>query len=186
MAQNIKEAFASQLAGGKVVITDILDTKNPEQKRIEVAQLVKSDKPNLIGILQNIPSQTVLVAWMPILKSEMDKRKFEVGGVLDKYIADQLEGFSTNIEVKESVEPFTWMEDGRFVKVNRNAKMNKSGSDGQYLLKEENYIFRQTALVIGPANHVKIQHDGVTSTPPNYDVIEAALQEQVQESIANG
>lgn len=185
MAKNIKEAFASQLASGKVIITDILDTKNPDQKRIEIAQLVKSDKPNLIGILQNIPQQTVLVAWMPVLKTELEARKFEVGGNLDKFIADQLQGFSTNIEVKESTEPTTWLEDGRFVRVNRTAKMNKSGDDAKYLLSEGNYIFRQTSLVVGKPNHIKIQHDEITAEAPNYDVIEAALQEQVQETIMN-
>lgn len=186
MAKNIKEAFASQLAKGKVIITDILDTKNPDQKRIEVAQLVKSDKPNLIGILQNIPQQTVLVAWMPVLKTELELRKFEVGGTLDNFIKDQLQGFTTNIEVKESVEPSTWLEDGRFIRVNRTAKMNKSGDDAMYLLKDGNYIFRQTSLVVGEPNHIRLQHDEMTSEAPNYDVIEAALQEQAQESIANG
>lgn len=185
MATNIKEAFASQLAKGKVIITDILDTKNPDQKRIEVAQLVKSDKPNLIGILQNRPSTTVLVAWMPVLKTELEARKFEVGGILDNFIKDQLKGLSTNIEVKESIEPFTWMEDGRFVRVNKNAKMNKSGDDGKYLLKDGNYIFRQTSLIVGEPNHVNLQHNGMVDESPNYDVLEAVLQEQITETIAN-
>lgn len=57
MAKNIKETFATQLATGKVVITEILDTNNPDQKRIEVAQLVKGDAPNLIGILQKTKSR---------------------------------------------------------------------------------------------------------------------------------
>ena len=185
MAKNIKEAFASQLSSGKVIVTDILDTKNPDQKRIEIAQLVKSDKPNLIGILQNIPQQTVVVAWMPVLASEVENRKFEVGGVLDKFIADQLQGFSTNIQINESIEPFTWLEDGRFIRVNRNAKMNKSGDDAKYLLYDGNYIFRQTSLIVGNPNHVKIQHDGMTTEEPNYEALETILQEQVQESIMN-
>lgn len=186
MAKNIKEAFASQLKGKKVIITDILDTKNPEQKRIEVAQLVESDRPNLIGILQNIPSTTVLVAWMPVLKSELETRGFKVGGELDNYIKDQLQGFSTNIQVNESVEPTVWIEDNRFVRVNKTAKMNKSGEDAQYLLKDDNYIFRQTQLVVGPANHIKVQHDRMTSEAPNYDIIEAMLQEKADKVVIEG
>ena len=73
----------------------------------------------------------------------------------------------------------------KIVRVNKNAKMNKSGDDGKYLLKDDNYIFRHTELVAGPANNTKVQHNGLTATPPNYEVLEAALQNEVAESIAS-
>lgn len=184
MAKNIKETFATQLATGKVVITEILDTNNPDQKRIEVAQLVKGDKPNLISIAQNQNNGTVLVAWMPWLTSEIQSRGFKVGGHLDTFIAKELAGASTNIQVEESTTPFTWM-DGTSIRVNKNAKMNKSGADGKYLVVDGDYIFRQTSLVSGPPVNVKVQHDAMIDEAPNYDVIEATLQAEAGVQIAN-
>ena len=134
MAKNIKETFASQLSTGKVIITDILDTNNPEQKRIEVAQLVKGDAPNLIGILQKQNQGFVLVAWMPVLTSMVKEKGFKVGGELDGFLATELAGATTNIQVEESVKPFTWEDGDGKIHVNRNAKMNKSGEEGNILL----------------------------------------------------
>lgn len=184
MAKNIKETFASQLANGKVVITDILDTNNPEQKRIEVAQLVKGDAPNLIGILQKQNQGSVLVAWMPVLTTMVTEKGFKVGGHLDTFLEKELGGTSTNIQVEESTTPFTWM-DGTSIRVNRNAKMNKSGAEGKYLVVDGDYIFRQTSLVSGPPANVTVKHDAMIDEAPNYDVIEATLQASVGVSIAN-
>ena len=185
MAKNIKETFASQLATGKVVITDILDTQNPDQKRIEVAQLVKSDRPNLIGILQNQNNGSTLVAWMPVLTTMVKEKGFKVGGHLDTFLAKELAGAVTNIQVEESTTPFTWVDEGKFIRVNKNAKMNKSGAEGKYLTIDGDYIFRQTSLVSGPPVNVKVQHDAMTDEAPNYEVLEAALQEEAGVAIAN-
>ena len=176
MAKNIKETFAAQLAGGKVIITDILDTNNPDQKRIEVAQLVKGDAPNLIGILQKQNQGSTLVAWMPVLTSMVAEKKFKIGGELDGFLATELAGATTNIQVEESVKPFVWTDEDGKVRVNRNAKMNKSGEEGKYLTNGDNYIFRQTSLVTGTPNNVKVQHDDMIEEAPNYDVLEASLQ----------
>jgi hypothetical protein len=184
MAKNIKETFATQLATGKVVITDILDTNNPDQKRIEVAQLVKGDAPNLISILQKQNQGSVLVAWMPVLTTMVAEKGFKVGGHLDTFLEKELAGASTNIQVEESTTPFTWM-DGTSIRVNKNAKMNKSGAEGKYLTVDGDYIFRQTSLVSGPPANVKVQHDGMTEEAPNYDVIEATLQASAGVAIAN-
>lgn len=184
MAKNIKETFAKELASGKVVITDILDTNNPKQKRIEVAQLVKGDAPNLIGILQKQNQGSVLVAWMPVLTTMVTEKGFKVGGHLDTFLAKELNGVSTNIQVEESTTPFTWM-DGTSIRVNRKAKMNKSGAEGKYLTVDGDYIFRQTSLVSGPPVNVKVQHDSMTEEAPNYDVIEATLQASAGVAIAN-
>ena len=185
MAKNIKETFASQLATGKVVITDILDTTKPEQKRIEVAQLVKGDRPNLIGIMQNQNNGSVLVAWMPVLTTTVVEKGFKVGGYLDTFLTKELEGVSTNIQVEESTKPFTWLDEGKFIRVNKNAKMNKSGNEGKYLTVDGDYIFRQTSLVSGPPVNVKVQHNAMIDESPNYDVIEAALQASAGVAIAN-
>lgn len=185
MAKNIKETFATQLANGKVVITDILDTNNPDQKRIEVAQLVKGDAPNLIGILQKQNQGSVLVAWMPVLTTMVSEKGFKVGGHLDTFLAKELAGASTNIQVEESTKPFTWLDEGKFIRVNKNAKMNKSGSEGKYLTVDGDYIFRQTSLVSGPPANVKVQHDSMIDEAPNYDVIEATLQASAGVAIAN-
>lgn len=184
MAQNIKETFAKELATGKVVVTEVMDTKVAEQKRIEIAQLVKGDSPNLIGIMQGNTGGTVLVAWMPIKAEIASAKKLKAGDIFDEKFAEELSGVSANIQVTEKTEPFTWLEGGRFIRVNKNAKMNKSGEDGKYLTKDSNYIFRQTELVAGPANNTKVQHDGLTATPPDYEVLEAVLQNQVAEEIA--
>jgi len=184
MAKNIKETFATQLATGKVVITDILDTNNPDQKRIEVAQLVKGDAPNLISILQKQNQGSVLVAWMPVLTTMVAEKGFKVGGYLDTFLAKELAGASTNIQVEESTTPFTWM-DGTSIRVNKNAKMNKSGAEGKYLTVDGDYIFRQTSLVSGPPANVKVQHDGMIDEAPNYEVIEATLQANAGVAIAN-
>jgi len=184
MAKNIKETFATQLATGKVVITDILDTNKPDQKRIEVAQLVKGDAPNLISILQKQNQGSVLVAWMPVLTTMVAEKGFKVGGHLDTFLEKELAGASTNIQVEESTTPFTWM-DGTSIRVNKNAKMNKSGAEGKYLTVDGDYIFRQTSLVSGPPVNVKVQHDGMTEEAPNYDVIEATLQASAGVAIAN-
>jgi len=183
MATNIKQQFAKQLETGKVVITDILETNNPDQKRIEVAQLVKNESPNLISIFQNTASGSVRVAWMPISVEMFTKGKFAVGKFVEDCIADQLNGNTVNVQVNESDKPFTWME-GTTLRVNKNAKKNKSGEDGNYLTVGDNYIFRQTSLVAGPAKDVIIKHDGMTSEAPDYDVLEAALQEEAAQ-IAN-
>ena len=184
MAKNIKETFATQLATGKVVIADILDTNKPDQKRIEVAQLVKGDAPNLISILQKQNQGSVLVAWMPVLTTMVAEKGFKVGGHLDTFLEKELAGASTNIQVEESTTPFTWM-DGTSIRVNKNAKMNKSGTEGKYLTVDGDYIFRQTSLVSGPPVNVKVQHDGMTEEAPNYDVIEATLQASAGVAIAN-
>lgn len=176
MAKNIKETFAAQLAGGKVIIVDILETSTPEQKRIEVAQLVKGDAPNLIGILQKQNQGSTLVAWMPVLTSMVAEKKFKIGGELDGFLATELAGATTNIQVEESVKPFTWVDEDDKVRVNRNAKMNKSGEEGKYLTNGGNYIFRQTSLVTGSPNNVKVQHDDMIDEAPNYDILEASLQ----------
>ena len=190
MAKNIKETFAAQLAGGKVIITDILDTNNPDQKRIEVAQLVKGDAPNLIGILQKQNQGSTLVAWMPVLTSMVAEKKFKIGGELDGFLATELAGATTNIQVEESVKPFVWTDEDGKVRVNRNAKMNKSGEEGKYLTNGDNYIFRQTSLVTGTPNNVKVQHDDMIEEAPNYDVLEASLQTTaiapVQSSLTGG
>lgn len=176
MAKDIKNKFAAQLAGGKVIITDILETSNPDQKRIEVAQLVKGDAPNLIGILQKQNQGSTLVAWMPVLTSMVAEKKFKIGGELDGFLATELAGATTNIQVEESVKPFTWVDEDDKVRVNRNAKMNKSGEEGKYLTNGGNYIFRQTSLVTGSPNNVKVQHDDMIEEAPNYDILEASLQ----------
>ena len=185
MAKNIKETFASQLASGKVVVTEILDTNNPDQKRIEVAQLVKNNRPNLIGIMQNQNNGTVLVAWMPALTTMVKEKGFKVGGFVDTFIAKELAGTSVNIQVEEKTSLFTWLDEGKFIRVNKNAKMNKSGAEGKYLTFDGDYIFRQTSLVSGEPNHIKIQHDDMTEEAPNYDVLEAALQAESGVQIAN-
>lgn len=185
MAQNIKETFDKQLSTGKVVVTEVMDTKVAGQKRIEVAQLVKSDSPNLIGIMQGNAGGTVVVAWMPVKAEIVASKKLKAGDIFDEKFAEELLGVEANIQVTEQTEPFTWLQDGRFVRVNKNAKMNKSGDDGKYLMKDDNYIFRHTELVVGPANNTKVQHNGLTATPPNYEVIEAALQHEVAEQIAS-
>lgn len=176
MAKDIKNKFAAQLAGGKVIITDILETSNPDQKRIEVAQLVKGDAPNLIGILQKQNQGSTLVAWMPVLTSMVAEKKFKIGGELDSFLATELAGATTNIQVEESVKPFTWVDEDDKVRVNRNAKMNKSGEEGKYLTNGGNYIFRQTSLVTGSPNNVKVQHDDMIEEAPNYNILEASLQ----------
>jgi hypothetical protein len=178
MAKDIKNKFAAQLAGGKVIITDILETSNPNQKRIEVAQLVKGDAPNLIGILQKQNQGSTLVAWMPVLTSMVAEKKFKIGGELDGFLATELAGATTNIQVEESVKPFTWEDEDGKVRVNKNAKMRpgKDGAEGMYLTSGGNYIFRQTSLVTGSPNNVKVQHDDMIEEAPNYDILEASLQ----------
>lgn len=185
MAKNIKETFAKELATGKVVVTEILDTNNPDQKRIEVAQLIKNDKPNLIGIMQNQNNGTVVVAWMPVLTTMVKEKGFKVRGFVDDFIATELAGESVNIQIEESTKPFTWLDEGKFIRVNKNAKMNKSGAEGKYLTLDGDYIFRQTSLVSGEPNHSRVQHDDMISEAPNYDVLEAALQAEAGVQIAN-
>lgn len=183
--KNIKQVFAKELTSGKVIITDILDTNNPDQKRIEVAQLVKSDKPNLIGILQNQNNGTVLVTWMPVLTTMVKEKSFKIGGQLDNFLAKELLGVSTNIQVEESTTPFTWLDEGKFIRINKNAKMNKSGEEGKYLTINGDYIFRQTSLVSGSPVNVTISHDAMIDEAPNYEILEAALQSETSLQIAN-
>lgn len=183
MAQNIKEVFAKQLATGKVVITEVMDTRVEGQKRIEVAQLGKSNTPNLIGIMQGNTGGTVLVAWMPVKAEVVAAKKLKAGDIFDEKFGEELQGISANVQVNEQTEPFTWLENGRFIRVNRNAKMNKSGDDGKYLTKGGEYIFRQTQLVAGPADNTYVQHDGLIVTAPDYDAIEAVLQHESAETI---
>lgn len=186
MAKDIKKNFAKQLENGKVIITEILDTQNPDQKRIEVAQLVKGDTPNLIGILQNNPGGTTLVAWMPVLTSMAKEKGFKVGGELDSFLATELAGAVTNIQVEESTKPFTWIDEQGFTRVNKNAKMRpgKDGAEGMYLTQNGNYIFRQTSLVIGTPNNVKVQHDNMVEEAPNYDILEASVQAEAGTAIS--
>lgn len=185
MAQNIKETFAKELATGKVVITEVMDTRVSGQKRIEVAQLVKSNTPNLIGIMQGNTGGTVLVAWMPVKAEVAASKKLKAGDIFEDKFAEELGGTSANVQVTEQTEPFTWLENGRFIRVNKNAKMNKSGDDGKYLTKGGEYIFRHTELVAGPADNTYVQHDGLTATAPNYEALEAVLQHESAEMIEN-
>lgn len=167
--KNIKETFAQALSTGKVIVTDILDTKVAGQKRIEVAQELKGEQ-NLVGLLQGT-SNPVVVAWSPVSTSVISSKGIAVGKSLNDLFPENTNGF--NIQITEQTQPFTWL-DGTTVKVNRSAKMNKSVENGgHYLTCGGKYIFRKTSVVVGPANHIRVQHDAMTSEAPDYDAIEA-------------
>lgn len=190
MAKNIKETFASQLASGKVIVTDIIEAQNGNGKRIEVAQLGKATTPNLISIFQGTTSRPVLVAWMPITDEQFKASNFKgKGEVLENAISKEMKeglmGHALNIQVNESTTPFTWKAKGSdVININKRAK-RKGGENGEFLLKDGDYIFRQTLLVPGEPNNTSVQHDNTTTEAPDYDFLEAALQAESGVSIAN-
>jgi hypothetical protein len=130
--------------------------------------------PDGFNILRLFNSLKVNTASMPISREIIIAKNVKKGSPLDDLFKDEFNGQCSNIQTKESVKPFIWLENGKNIRVNKNAK--KCKNTGQYLLHNKDYIFRHSELILGNPKNEIVKDDSKTNEMPNYDEIEKQNQ----------